>query len=349
MKTALIFNHSGQNSLDIRMDGSNIIQQFAFNGGQSQRWQIQEAGLGPNVNGVNVPRFYILSILSGQAVTAGSSGSIIQAAQDPSPIFAHDFGQLWELEQLPQRSSLDVRLYRIRSTRDGLVLGLNPNGTTAILLAPDAGLASQQWEILYKFEPGYTINRTVRTINNPVAIFNVLSQKCLDVPLPSSSSAQDIQQYTYNGGRNQFWAIDPIFISPNAVNGQSSTPTAIRPLHVPGMALDLKDPIGTSGAPLADRMNVIQRSRSGVNTQGWIFIPIYQFVGSDKPLIFDNFLISNSFSPYNMFYNDNGPALEFGLVLDVVWGSLIDHGFIQVHRPHRGLNQRWEIWVSEPY
>ena len=130
-----------------------------------------------------------------------------------------------------------------------------------------------------------------------------------------------IQQFTYNGGANQFWRI---------TNG------VISPMHVPGMGLTLRDPRGlNSSIPAVERMRVVQRPvpRQPDNSQLW-FIVLMPGRSSD-------FMINTAMSRMS---RSGG-----GLVLDVVGGDSNDGTSIQAYATNFQANQLWEIWVREPF
>jgi hypothetical protein len=62
-------------------------------------------------------------------------------------------------------------------------------------------------------------------------------------------------------------------------------------------------------------------------------------------------MIDNGSSPLERILGprDYGPETFVGLVLDVVWADKNDRARIQLHAPHFGPNQRWDVWVSEPF
>ena len=328
-RTVVIFNRFSHKPLDVRGGATapgTIIQQFQYHGGANQRWTVRDAGQCPVAGGAVACMFASLSS-AGQAMTMDSSDpanvKVLQQPLAPTNVFAEDYGQLWALEELHRSSSRDTRRYVIRNAKDGNVLGLKSESNAdgiEVAVGPYQDKESQRWEILYQ------LNLQTVDANDIVVIFSKHSHKCLDVP-GSTSNDVDIQQYTYNGGRNQFWSV-----------GTTAFPTVMMPAHAV-RALDLKDPSSSDpSVPAGARLQVVQRAPSGENRQKW---GIHRRPDGD-------FMIDNAIDPYSVFVGQRGTVF-LGAVLDVVNGTKNDGDSIQLYTPHGGPNQIWEIWVSEPF
>jgi hypothetical protein len=332
-RIAVIFNTFSHKPLDVRggiTAPGAVIQQFNYNGGANQRWIVRDAGQGPIGNGPAARRFFLSTL--GQAMTVDPADPnhvrVSQQPLAPNATFAAAAGQLWALEELPRSDPFDPRRYLIRDARDGRVLGLQSENNTdgiEVELGDYQNKDSQWWEILYQLN--------LQTLGNTdiMVIFSKHSHKCLDVPGLTLNDA-DIQQFTYNGGRNQFWSLAPA--SAQLFPRPSRPVWMILPVHASGLrALDLKEPLFRQ---------VVQRTISSVNRQAWTIFhypPLYPGfpVSSD-------FMIDNAISLFSQYQGSTS-----GLVLDVVNGTTNDGDTIQIHAPHFGPNQLWEIWVSEAY
>lgn len=348
-RIAIIFNEFSHKSLDVADwgDGAKIagdkIQQFGFHSGPNQRWRVNEVQQGV---------FSILSVGSGLAITIDAPNTIVQRGLDPDPISAGDFGQLWQLESVqPEPHIRGVRKYFVWSTKnlnwsrrqtDGKLLALkSPSASDNIeveLQSFQQGSDSQIWEFLYKLEPriSYIGRKQFITFDpgDPLVMFNVNSQKCIEVPSSSPTPETVITQMTYGGLLNQFWHLLPgrvILINQDAYQ--------IMPLHIPGMALELSAPFGTPASML-----VVQRQRVNKPTDP---SDRDSFANYSKQLWFfhvegDNFLIYNS-----QFTFERNPL--HGNVLDVLGANLVDGGQVQEFPAHLGPAQLFDIWVSELY
>jgi len=115
-------------------------------------------------------------------------------------------------------------------------------------------------------------------------------------------------------------------------------PTQIMPVHLPGRALDIKDPTYSNPAiPVGEKARAVQRQLS-VPTSGSQTWRIFSTPANHG----DGFMIDHNVGRFA------SPGYV-GRVLDVVWAEKNDGAAIQVHDPHFGSNQRWDIWVSEPF
>ena len=331
-RVAAIFNKLSHKPLDVR--GGNtapgaVIQQFDYHGGANQRWIVKNEVSGPVVNGAQSAPLFSLSTL-GQAVTVDPSDPTnVRVSQQPlarTPTFAAAAGQLWALEELPRSHPFDPRRYVIRNAREGSVLGLKSDSNAdgvEVELGTFQNKDSQRWEILYQ------LNLQTLGSDDIIVVFNKNSHKCLDVP-GSTLNDSDVQQFTYNGGRNQFWSLAPASFPPL----QNRPARMILPVHASGLrALDLKEP---------SFRQVVQRPVSGVNRQAW---SIFARPGFPVP---DDFMIDNAVGPFFQHSLPGGTATG-GSVLDVVNGTKNNGDAIQIFPPHFGPGQLWEIWVSEAY
>ena len=202
-RVAVIFNRFSHKPLDV-VGGSTApgagIQQYGYHGGDAQRWRIKDVGQGPVASGAHTMQTRFSISARGNAITVNTPDTVWQQPLAPSTPFAAAAGQLWALEELPLGSALDTRRYVIRNTRDDTVLGLRTDDRddhVPLSLGAYQNKESQRWEIVYELD----LNRL--DLNDIMAIFNKNSAKCLDVPGATGNDI-DIQQYIYNGGRNQF-------------------------------------------------------------------------------------------------------------------------------------------------
>ena len=162
------------------------LQQFQWNGGTNQQWEVLHLSGNPIVYNVkNLTSGLVLDDPGGST----ASGTTIQQFQ-----FNGGSNQQWDF--IPLDDGFDL----IVNTTSGMALDVPGNSTsngTHVQQSLITGLTDQQW-------------RVVPTDDGYDAIVNVFSDLALDDPGGSMSNGTPIQQFQQNGGTNQEWDLLPV-------------------------------------------------------------------------------------------------------------------------------------------
>jgi hypothetical protein len=140
-------------------------------------------------------------------------------------------------------------------------------------------------------------------------LVNVNSKKCLDVTDAVIQNGANVQQFSYHGGSNQRWRLEPLGVGPVQPVTSSALPYYAIVAEHSGKCLDV------AGGSTVDGANVQQFTPHYGPNQQWTLVPVGQ-----------EYLIVNRHS---------------GKCLDVVGGSKADGANVQQFTNHGGPNQRW--------